>query len=130
MGGGTVYTMGGIPVTNGGPIGSLGHGLLTGVFDATHDSGARWVTSDQKVIEARARELELQADGRLDPNTPIRDERLTPTMRVEGELSYNDGRMTGEIRIVDRQHRRGHPPHPHRSRVRPQFARRPAQAPR
>lgn len=101
--GGPVITMGNVPVTIQGTsqTGSLGAALLTGAFDATHDAGARWVSSDQKVLEMRAKELDLQAQGRLDPSTPIIDAPLEATLRIEGELSYADGRLTGELRIVD-----------------------------
>jgi hypothetical protein len=94
--------MGSIPVTQGGaPAGSIGAGLLTGVFNATHDAGARWVNTEQKFVDQHNREVQLQADGKLDPSTPIRDELIAPNARVEGELSIDGGRMTGEIRIVD-----------------------------
>ena len=101
VGGGTVLTMGGIPVANGGPVGSIGHGLLTGVFKYHPRRRRPLGHLGPEGHRGPGARLQLQADGRLDPDTPIRDERLTPTMRVEGELSWNDGRMTGEIRIVD-----------------------------
>ncbi|MCW5890879.1 MAG: hypothetical protein KIT14_10030 [bacterium] len=101
-GGGLVVTMGSIPVEGGsGRTGSIAAGLLTGVFDATHDAGTRWVNTDQRFLDAHARELQLQADGKLDPSTPVRDELLTPNARVEGDLAIDGGHMTGEIRIVD-----------------------------
>src|SRR5262249_18291627 len=102
-GGGSIYSMGSIPVTIQGTnqTGVLGPALMSGVFDATHAAGARWINGDPKVLQQRARELELQAQGKLDPSTPIRDELITPTNRVEGEATWSDGHLSGEIRIVD-----------------------------
>jgi hypothetical protein len=101
-GGGLVATMGSVVVQGGpGRTGSLSAGLLTGVFDATHDGGVRWANTDQRFLDQHARELQLQADGKLDPSTPVRDELLQPNVRVEGDVALDGGRMTGEIRIVD-----------------------------
>lgn len=100
--GGFIGTMGSVSVQGGSNrTGSISAGLLTGVFDGTHDGGARWVNTDQRFLDQHTRELQLQADGKLDPSTPVRDELLQPNARVEGDLAIDGGRMTGEIRIVD-----------------------------
>lgn len=100
---GTVATMGSIGIHTQGSsqTTSVGAGLLSGVFNQTHDAGVRWVNTDQRFVDARNQELRLQADGRLDPSTPIRDELIPPTMRIEGEMTDANGHLTGEIRIVD-----------------------------
>jgi len=101
--GGTIATMSSIGISTSGTsqTTSIGAGLLSGVFNQTHDAGVRWVDTSQRFIDARNTELRLQADGKLDPSTPIRDELIPPNTRIEGEMTDADGHLTGEIRIVD-----------------------------
>jgi hypothetical protein len=101
-GGGAVATMG--PVVVVGPAGAAAFDgpLLTVLFDKTHDPcGLVWVDSSRRVIDARQQALDLQAQGRLDPSTPVRDERLFPTVRVEGTFSDDGATIAGELRLID-----------------------------
>jgi hypothetical protein len=76
--------------------------FLTVLFNRTKDiCGLVWVDSSERVLAARQRDLDLQSRGLLSPLTPIRDQRILPTMRVEGLFQDDGTNVSGELRLVD-----------------------------
>ena len=100
----TIITMGDVPLSGPGiSNGSLGFGdlLLTALFNQTSDL-YRWVDTSSEFLTARARELELINEGKVDPaSIQITGDPLTPDLRVDGTLTTDGTTVSGEIRIVD-----------------------------
>jgi hypothetical protein len=100
----TTITMGDVPLSGPGiSNGSLGFGdlLLTALFNQTSDI-YRWVDTSSEFLGARARELDLINQGKVDPaSIQITGDPLTPDLRVDGTLTTDGTTVSGEIRIVD-----------------------------
>lgn len=100
--GGPTATMGEVVVMTAQGAQTFEAPLLTVLFNRTQDiCELRWVDSSRRVLEIRQVELDLQAQGRLDPLTPIRDARIPPTVRVEGSFVDDGSFISGELRLVD-----------------------------
>jgi hypothetical protein len=99
---GAVATMGDviIMVPSGGQ--TFDSPFLTVLFNRTQDiCGLVWVDTRQFVIEQLDRELDLMAQGRLDPSTPVFNRRIPPTARVEGSFLDNGRTVSGELSLID-----------------------------
>jgi hypothetical protein len=102
-GSGQVATMGDVIVDVPGAGGqTFDTAFLVVLFQRTKDNcNLTWVDSSRRVLAQRDIELALQASGRLDPSTPVFDNRVLPTVRVEGSFLDDGDTVSGELRLVD-----------------------------
>jgi hypothetical protein len=102
-GAGPVATMGDVIVVVPGVGGqTFDAAFLTVLFQRTKDNcGLTWVDSSRQFLAQRDIELALQASGRLDPSTPVFDNRIFPTVRVEGSFLDDGDTVSGELRLID-----------------------------
>lgn len=98
--GSPVATMGDVTMSGADGGGSISGPLFTPLFNQTSDQ-ITWVETGDTFTGARQHELDLQNQGRTDPATQISDNAIPPDLVVEGTLTYDGSRVTGELRVVD-----------------------------